>query len=72
MALNVISKLFGSRNDRQLKRMSKVVSRINALEPDFKALSDEALRAKTGEFRQRFADGEALDDLLPEAFAADR
>jgi preprotein translocase subunit SecA len=72
MALNVISKLFGSRNDRQLKRMSKVVSRINALEPDFKALSDEALRAKTGEFRQRFADGEALDDLLPEAFAAVR
>ena len=72
MALNVISKLFGSRNDRQLKRMSKVVSRINALEPEFKALSDEALRAKTGEFRQRFADGEALDDLLPEAFAAVR
>jgi preprotein translocase subunit SecA len=52
--------------------MSKVVSRINALEPEFKALSDEALRAKTGEFRQRFADGEALDDLLPEAFAAVR
>ena len=72
MALNVINKLFGSRNDRQLKRMSKVVARINALEPDFKALSDEALRAKTEEFRKRLADGETLDDLLPEAFAAVR
>ncbi len=72
MALNVISKLIGSRNDRQLKRMSKIVARINALEPDFKALSDEALRAKTEEFRKRIADGETLDDLLPEAFAAVR
>ena len=72
MALNVISKLFGSRNDRQLKRMSKVVAGINALEPDFKALSDEALRAKTAEFRQRLADGETIDDLLPQAFAAVR
>ena len=72
MALNVISKLFGSRNDRQLKRMSKVVAGINALEPDFKALSDEALRAKTGEFRKRLADGETIDDLLPQAFAAVR
>jgi preprotein translocase subunit SecA len=72
MALNVINKLFGSRNDRQLKRMSKVVARINAMEPDFKALSDEALRAKTEEFRKRLTDGETLDDLLPEAFAAVR
>jgi preprotein translocase subunit SecA len=72
MALNVINKLFGSRNDRQLKRMSKVVARINAMEPDFKALSDEALRAKTEEFRKRLTDGETLDDLLPEAFSAVR
>jgi len=72
MALNILSKMFGSRNDRQLKRMSHTVARINELEPDFKALSDEALRAKTDEFRQRLGNGETLDDLLPEAFAAVR
>ena len=72
MALNILSKLFGSRNDRQLKQMSRVVARINDLEPDFKALTDEALQARTGEFRQRLTDGETLDDLLPEAFAAVR
>ena len=72
MALNIIHKLFGSRNDRQLKRMSRVVARINDLEADFKALSDEALQAKTGEFRQRLNAGESLDELLPEAFAAVR
>jgi preprotein translocase subunit SecA len=70
--INIIGKLFGSRNERQLKRMSRVVAQINALEPDFKALSDEALRAKTDEYRKRQADGESLDDLLPEAFAAVR
>ena len=72
MALNIIGKLFGSRNDRQLKRMSRVVTQINGLETDFKALSDEALRAKTDEFRKRLLEGETLDDLLPEAFAAVR
>jgi len=72
MALNFISKVFGSRNDRQLKRMSRVVARINALEDDFKALSDEGLRAKTDEYRKRLADGESFDDLLPEAFATVR
>jgi preprotein translocase subunit SecA len=72
MAFNILSKVFGSRNDRQLKRMSRVVARINELEADFKALSDDALRAKTDEFRQRVANGETLDDLLPEAFAAVR
>jgi preprotein translocase subunit SecA len=72
MALKIFSKLLGSRNDRQLKRMSRVVSKINDMEPDFKALSDEALRAKTDEYRKRQADGESLDDLLPEAFAAVR
>jgi len=72
MALKIFSKLLGSRNDRQLKRMSRVVAKINDLEPDFKALSDEALKAKTGEFRKRQADGESLDDLLPEAFATVR
>ena len=72
MALNIFRSLFGSRNDRQLKRMSRTVARINELETDIKALSDEALRAKTDEFRKRFSDGESLDDLLPEAFATVR
>ena len=72
MALNIIRKVFGSRNDRQLKRMSRAVARINDLEADFKALSDEDLQARTGEFRQRVTAGESLDDLLPEAFAAVR
>ena len=72
MALNIIRKLFGSRNERQLKRMSRVVARINDLEPDLKALSDEALRARTDEFRSRLTAGESLDDLLPEAFATVR
>jgi preprotein translocase subunit SecA len=72
MAFNIFSKLIGSRNERQLKRMSRVVARINELEPDFKALSDAALRARTDDFRQRLGAGEALDELLPEAFAAVR
>jgi preprotein translocase subunit SecA len=72
MALNILNKVFGSRNDRQLKRMMRVVARINALEEEFRALSDEALRNKTQEFRQRLADGTRLDDLLPEAFATVR
>ncbi|MGD8843794.1 MAG: preprotein translocase subunit SecA, partial [Gammaproteobacteria bacterium] len=72
MALNILNKLFGSRNDRLLKRMSRVVARINALEPDLKSLTDTELRAKTDEFRKRLADGQTLDDLLPEAFAVVR
>jgi len=72
MALKIFSKLLGSRNDRQLKRMSRVVNQINEMESDFKALSDEALKAKTDEYRKRQADGESLDDLLPEAFATVR
>jgi preprotein translocase subunit SecA len=72
MALNVFRSLFGSRNDRQLKRMSRTVTRINNLEADIKALSDEALRGKTDEFRKRLSEGESLDDLLPEAFATVR
>ncbi|MGD8546606.1 MAG: preprotein translocase subunit SecA [Thiohalophilus sp.] len=67
-----LKKIFGSRNERLIKQMRKVVERINALEPDMQALSDEALRNKTVEFRQRVADGATLDDLLPEAFAVVR
>ena len=72
MAKNFLSQIFGSRNDRLLKQYRKTVDRINALEPQFEVLSDEALRAKTQEFRDRVAAGESLDALLPEAFAVVR
>ena len=72
MMNNVLKKVFGSRNDRELKRMGKVVKQINALEESLQGLSDEALAAKTGEFRQRLEEGAALDSLLPEAFAVVR
>jgi preprotein translocase subunit SecA len=70
--LNRIKKLFGSSNQRLLRRYSRVVAATNALEPTIKALDDEALRAKTAEFRQRLTDGTALDALIPEAFAVVR
>ena len=72
MAINFLTKLFGSRNDRLLKQYRKTVARINAMEPEYEKLSDEALRAKTQEFKDRVANGEALDHLLPEAFAVVR
>ena len=72
MISGLLKKLFGSRNDRLIKQYSQNVQRINALEPATKALSDDALKAKTVEFRQRFAAGETLDALLPEAFAVVR
>ena len=59
-------------NEREISRLRRTVERVNALEPTVSALSDEALAAKTPEFKQRFADGETLDDLLPEAFAVVR
>ena len=68
----ILTRVFGSRNDRLIKRYNKSVQRINALEPAMSALSDEALRAKTAEFKQRLTQGETLDDLLPEAFAVVR
>jgi len=67
-----LSKIFGDPNERELKRLRKIVDTINALEPEMQALSDEALRAKTEEFKARLAEGETLDDLLPEAFATVR
>jgi preprotein translocase subunit SecA len=72
MISNLASKIFGSRNDRIIKRHNKTVQIINQLEPEFEALTDEQLAAKTLEFRQRHADGETLDQLLPEAFATVR
>ena len=67
-----LTKIFGSRNQRLLKAYGRNVERINALEASISALSDEALRAKTDEFKRRFADGQTLNDLLPEAFAVVR
>ncbi|MFA5912358.1 MAG: preprotein translocase subunit SecA [Burkholderiales bacterium] len=72
MFTRILTRIFGSRNDRLIKRYNKSVQRINALEPSISALADEALRAKTAEFRERLAKGEMLDDLLPEAFAVVR
>src|SRR5210317_1519867 len=72
MITKVLKNVFGTRNDRELKRMGKVVKQINALADDIKALSDEQLAAKTPEFRQRLADGQTLDQLLPESFAVVR
>jgi len=68
----MLTKIFGSKNQREIKKLSKVVNRINALEPDMQALSDEELKAKTSEFRERFENGETLEQLLPEAFAVVR
>ncbi|MCP3870537.1 MAG: preprotein translocase subunit SecA [Gammaproteobacteria bacterium] len=72
MVSKILSKVFGSRNQRLIKRMSKMVATINGLEPGIQSLSDEQLKAKTTEFRQRLSDGEQLDNLLPEAFAVVR
>ncbi len=72
MGTNFFTKLIGSRNDRLLKQYRKTVHRINAMEADYEKLSEEALRGKTQEFRDRLAKGETLDDLLPEAFAVVR
>jgi preprotein translocase subunit SecA len=72
MFSDVLKMIFGSRNDRLLKQYRGQVNKINALEPAMKALSDEALRAKTGEFKARVEKGESLDALLPEAFAVVR
>ena len=72
MATNFLTKLFGSRNDRLLKQYRKTVARINAMEPDYEKLTDDELRGKTLEFKERATKGESLDDLLPEAFAVVR
>ena len=72
MINKVLKTVFGSRNDRELKRMGKVVKKINAFADDIKALSDEQLAAKTAEFRERLGSGETLDQILPEAFAVVR
>ena len=72
MASNFLTQIFGSRNDRQLKQYRKTIIKINALEPSLGLLSDEQLKSKTQEFKDRVAQGESLDALLPEAFAVVR
>ena len=72
MATNFLTKIFGSRNDRLIKQYRKTVERINALESNLEGLSDDQLRAKTQEFKDRVAAGETLDAILPEAFAVVR
>src|SRR5207253_3755229 len=68
----LLAKVVGTQNERELKRLRPIVAQVNALEASVQALSDEQLRGKTIEFRQRIANGETLDDLLPEAFAVVR
>ena len=65
----IAKKVFGTPNDRKIKATRPLVAQINALEPEFEKLSDQGLIDKTAEFKKRCADGESLDDLLPEAFA---
>ncbi|WEM42655.1 preprotein translocase subunit SecA [Photobacterium sp. DA100] len=72
MLSKLLTKVIGSRNDRTLRRMRKIVDQINKLEPQFESLQDEELKAKTVEFRERLEQGENLDQLLPEAFATVR
>ena len=72
MVGKIFKKVFGTKNDRELKSLRKVVEKINQHESAFKDLSDEQLRDKTGEFKQRLNAGESLDQLLPEAFSAVR
>ncbi len=70
--MGLIEKIFGTHSENELKRIYPIVDRIEELEPEMQALSDEELKAKTREFRQRLEDGETMDDILPEAFAAVR
>ncbi|KIP86281.1 preprotein translocase subunit SecA [Stenotrophomonas sp. CFBP8980] len=72
MINSLLTRVFGSRNERQLRQLNRIVAKVNALEPDMEKLSDAQLQAKTPEFKQRIAEGEALDKVLPEAFAVCR
>ena len=70
--MGILNKLFGSYSDRELKKIYPIVDKIEALDGEYSALSDKELREKTGEFKERLAQGETLDDILPESFAAVR
>ena len=70
--MGIIQKIFGTRSERELKKLMPLVTRIESMEDEMKALTDEQLREKTDEFRKRYQGGEDLDNLLPEAFAVCR
>ena len=70
--MGIFTKLFGSYSDRELKKIYPIADKIEALEGEYSALSDDELRAKTGSFKERLAAGESLDDIVPEAFATVR
>ena len=70
--MGILNKLFGSYSDRELKKIYPIVDKIEALDGEYSALSDKELKEKTGEFKERLAQGETLDDILPEVFAAVR
>ena len=70
--LGIAKKIFGTENDRKLKKLRPLVESINALEPQFEKMTDDALKLKTEEYKKRHQEGESLDDLLPEAFATVR
>ena len=72
MVFNLLTKVFGSKNERELKQIQPLVDKINALEPGVQTLSDEQLKARTADFKQRLDQGETIDELLPEAFATVR
>ena len=72
MITGLLTKVFGSQNERELKKLQPIIENINAFEPQIQALSDEQLKAQTVLFRQRLEKGESLDDILPEAFATVR
>ncbi|MDH4204844.1 MAG: preprotein translocase subunit SecA [Desulfobacteraceae bacterium] len=72
MVTNLLTKVFGSKNERELKKINPIVEKINAFEPEMQSMSDEALKAQTPLFKERLNNGETLDDILPEAFATVR
>ncbi len=70
--MSIFTKMFGTHSERELKRIEPIVDRIESLRPEMLALSDDELRAKTDEFKERLSKGETLDDILPEAYAVVR
>jgi len=72
MIANILTKVIGSKNERELNKIKPVVEKINAFEPQMQAMNDEQLKTKTGLFKERLNNGESIDDILPEAFATVR
>ena len=70
--MGLLTKIFGTYSDRELKQINKIIKKINSLEPAIQKLSDEKLKSKTSEFKDRYKNGESLDKMLPEAFAVVR